>query len=117
MSNFLNQGWVGSVIGLIGICAGFFFFRKSLRLPDPRVTFKSDHVLTWGGKNELPSGIQIRFHDEQVPRIARSVVRIWNAGSGCLTKDHISEHDNLRFVLANGGKFLDAVLIKESNSS
>jgi|GEM_PF-3138344 len=115
MLDILGKGWIGTITGLIGIFLAYYFYRKSLRLPEPRITFKSDHAITWAESQELPAGVKVSFNDKNVPRVARSVVRIWNNGTGCLTKELISEHDNLRFTLENGGEFLAAKLLKESN--
>lgn len=117
MIDILNKGWVGSCLGLLGIIFAYYFYRKSLRIPVPKISFMSDHAISWPGSEEFPPGIQVLFEDKTVPRVARSVIRIWNSGTGCLTKDLISEHDNLKFSLENGGEFLAVSLLKQSSSA
>lgn len=114
MVNFLNQGWVGIVIGLV---VSIYFYRKSERLPEPRVTFISDNAITWGKQDKLPSRVEVRYDGVPVQRISRSLVRIWNGGNGCLSKDLVPEHDRVRFHLPTGGKFLRASILKENNPS
>ncbi len=114
MVDFINQGWVGIAIGIV---VSIYFYRKAERLPEPRVTFISDHALTWDKKDKLPSGVEIRYDGIPVQRISRSLVRIWNAGNGCLTKDLVPAHDRVRFHLPTGGKFLRANILKENNPS
>jgi hypothetical protein len=115
MLSLLNEGWVGSAIGLIGIAVGVALYRKSLRIPKPRVSFRSDQALTWPSISALPEGMSITYHGKAVPRVARSVIRIWNAGQGCFPKSLIAEHDSLRFTLENDGTFLQAIVLRESN--
>lgn len=110
--DFFGKGWVGITIGT---ATAYYFYRESLRLPIPKVTFKADHALTWSDREDLPPGVEISFDGVKVPRIARSMVRIWNAGSGCLNKELIPLHDPLKLTLDNGGLFVRAAVLKETN--
>lgn len=117
MLSFLSNGWVGNVIGLIGIAVGYCLYRKSLRIPEPRITIQADHALTWNDNQELPPGFDIKFNGASIPRVARSVVRLWNGGTGCLRKELVPSHDPLRLVLEKDGCFLSTALLNCTNPS
>ncbi|MDP2963943.1 MAG: hypothetical protein Q8N54_14400 [Sulfurimicrobium sp.] len=117
MLEFLEMGSVGSILGLIGIAMSFYFYIKSLRIPEPRIAFRAEQALTWSDNDEFPKVVEIYFNKEKVPRVARSMVRIWNAGRATLGKELVPEHDRLKLVLENGGVFLGAAILKDTNKA
>lgn len=100
--SFLNQGWVGIVIGVALTVAAFFASRKRAK---PCAHLIASHELAWAGSPQLPPGIGLQFRTEEIPRIARGVFRFWNSGSEALESQKVSSADPLRLEIPDG-KFL-----------
>lgn len=112
-----TETWIAISLGFLGILFGYYYYKKSLRVPDPRATLTTVDFLSYQYSDTLPKGIEIFFKKEKVPRIAASKIRIWNAGAGCLTKDLIAENDVLKLKLKDGGKFLYSAILAETSKA
>lgn len=75
-------------------------------------------MIGWGGTAKMPPGVIVHFHDEAVPRISRSIVRIWNSGNAILEKSQVAPSDPIRInLLSPTSKILYFAPIKESNKA
>ncbi len=73
-------------------------------------------MIGWGGTATMPPDVNVFFHDEAVPRIARSLIRIWNSGNATLENSQIAASDPIRISLQNkDSKILYYAPIKTSN--
>ena len=66
--DFLNQGWVGSLVGIIGVIVGLFLYKRSTRTATPAYQKSSLRLL---GQNEdiLPEEVTVFFKDEEIARL------------------------------------------------
>jgi hypothetical protein len=111
MIDFLNQGWVGVLIGsLFSLASLYYGFRRAV----PKATIEASHELTWGNSPKLPSGFELTFHGQKIPTISRGVLRIWNSGNETLGGELVPSHDQLRIEIPDG-EFLLVATIKETN--
>jgi len=110
LSELLNPGWVGSVIGLFGIVAAIVTFRIS-RI-GPRPVFKLRVLRLISRKAQvLPSDIEIRFKDTPVQHLMRTQIIFWNSGTALVRGSDIVEHDPLRFAFKSPGEILSAEVL------
>ena len=74
-----NQSWLGTGVGLIGLIAGYVFYRNSNI--GPRPVFQSRALNLIGkGHPALPEDIEIIFQRQSVERLTKTYVIVWNSG-------------------------------------
>lgn len=113
MVEFFNQGWVGSLIGLIGVILGILglvAYRVSRIGPRPTFQFHSRRLI---GKQEqeLPTEIDVLFNKQPVPRLTSSRIVFWNSGNSTVHGNAIVSGDPLRCEF-DDGSILKAHVIK-----
>ena len=92
---FLNQGWVGTIIGTAGAALAAFLYWRS-RIPGI-IAFQSKDVSMIGdGDAVFPADVTIQYQGTPVPRITSSTVWMWNAGKKTVRGSDIVAHDPLR---------------------
>ena len=70
---FLSQGWVGSLIGIIGIVIGYILYRASLIGPRPVFQYRSLNLIE-KEKQALPSDVEIFFRGKKVSRLTKTYI-------------------------------------------
>lgn len=112
MKEFLNQGWVGSALGVIGIVSatimGLLFKSRS------RITTQVNSLQLLGSNPVLPKEIEFLFRGRRVPNVTLSHVSIWNMGNTTLKRDQIVTTDPLRIVTSVGGTVLEATILQRT---
>jgi hypothetical protein len=98
----VDVGVVGIVVGAAGIALAFLFYFRPRRSRRPTYTVTGNRVV---GPTE--KRIEIRFRQQIVPRVTRTVVVFVNSGPGTIVEDDIVETDPLHVVLTDG-EILDA---------
>ena len=73
MLELLNQGWIGSILGFLGIIVGLLLYRSSKIGARPTCQMKSLRLIG-GDEQALPSEIEIRFKDKNIPRITNTKI-------------------------------------------
>ena len=112
MYEFFNQGWVGSVIGLLGLVVGvigLYLYFKSRIGPRPAFQMRSLRLI---GKEEqqLPRDVQILFNKTEVSRLTLTRVWIWNCGTETIRGSQMVEDDTLRCVFDPDTRILSATV-------
>lgn len=116
LQEYLSLNWIGSTIGLVSILIALYLYAKSIKRPRLSLHIQAGRMISWGTLDEMPKGISVIFEGEQVPRICRSVVRIWNSGSATLDQSQMAPADPLRIKLSqSNSRFLFHSKIKENN--
>lgn len=113
---FFNQGWVGSVIGLVGIPIGYLIARHVRHKGNPCYQ-QSAHVLLGGGEDDLPSEVVIKYDGDDVKKLTRTSIIFWNHGTEMLNGEDIVQSDPLRLEFSDGVKILSAKIIKKTKVS
>ncbi|TLG77015.1 hypothetical protein [Methylocystis sp. B8] len=109
----LSPGWVGSLIGIIGILIGLIFYFRSRQRA--RLVCQKSALRLLGHKHiELPSEISVNFRGREIPRLARAALVIWNDGEKTISGDEIVSHDPLRIEVDQYGEVLSAVVVKST---
>ena len=105
-------GLIGIVISVLSLILGFTFFLLSRR--DYKVCFQTSTLKLIGGA--LPNNISIQVDgDEQISRLSKTTVRIWNSGRKALTQDKVAKLTKIHFD--KGDWIIDAEIVKESDST
>lgn len=111
VAQYLGLGWVGSLLGIAGIALSIWFYIKSVRKPSPIAAFESIR-LVGAVQSVLPETVTVQFRDRRVPRVNRSIVRIWNGGNLTLEGGSVSAVEPIRLQIEPGAEFLSVVVTK-----
>lgn len=112
--SFINQGWVGSMIGLVGVLlgiAGLLFFRAAKAKPRP--AFQVDALrLIERRSQELPDEVSISYKGVPVQRLTKTNLIFWNAGTDTLRWADVVSTDPLRMTFDKDSEILRADIVK-----
>src|SRR6266446_37633 len=108
---FLNQGWVGTFIAVMGIGVAYALYRKSRVSSRPAYQMRALRLLGLDNR-VLPDEIQILFKGKSVPRVTRTYMVFWNAGTATLRGTDLVADDPLCIQLAGEGEILTAAIAR-----
>jgi hypothetical protein len=113
--DFLNQGWVGSAIGIggiiIGALLGVYFYRRSRQGAQIAYHYKTVRVLGAMG-HTLPEAVKITFRNRQINNLCRTLILVWNNSDKTIYGANIVKEDPLRIRIGKGALVLDARIVK-----
>lgn len=112
---FLSPGWVGSLIGLVGIAAAaitYFLTRQRTRLSF-RYTGERLLGLSIDG---LPPGITVQYRGDDIARLTRTLLVFWNAGEKTILGGDVITSDPLRLLFPDDCRVLTASVLKETRA-
>lgn len=114
--SFINQGWVGSLIGLIGVVlgiAGLLFFRAAKAKPRPAYQVETLRLIEERG-HMLPDEVSINYKGAPVQRLTKTNLIFWNAGTDTLRWSDVVNTDPLRMVFDDEAEILRAKIVKST---
>ncbi|WP_141441353.1 hypothetical protein [Vreelandella titanicae] len=117
--NFFNQGWVGSLIGLIGIllgAVGIFSYRISKSIAKPSYQ-KSSLRLIGREENNLPQEVVVTYKGMVVDRLTKTTLILWNNGTEVLDGKDVVQTDPLVIAFLEGDSILSYKILKQANSA
>jgi len=113
--DLLGKGWVGSILGILGIALAIWFYLKSIKAPKLTVQIETSRMIGWGNHDDLPKTVEVTYQNVKVPRISKVLIRIWNSGTSTLERNLIPVVDQLRIELASkNSQILMSSVIKQS---
>lgn len=111
--NLMNQGWLGTLLGILGIVFGLATYLWSRKRTSLSYAYLGEHLL--GSKSDsLPEGISVQYQGEDIPRLTRSVIVLWNSGESTVMGSDLVDIDPLRFCVETDGELLSVSLLKAS---
>jgi len=116
MFQFFNQGWVGSLIGVIGIALGImgiFSYRISKSIAKPSYQ-KSSLRLIGREEDNLPSEVTVTYKGKVVERLTKTTLILWNNGSESLDGKNIVAADPLTLKFDEQDNILSYNIIKRT---
>jgi hypothetical protein len=81
--DFLNQAWLGTILGFIGVLTAIVIYRISLEKAIP-VYSEYSFPLIGQKKNLLPPAIEITFNKRIIQQLSKTYLTIWNSGKKTL---------------------------------
>lgn len=91
----LAPGWVGSLIGLLGIAAAGITYVLSRQRSI--ISYRTRGVRLLGhAESKLPKEVSVQYRGRDIPRLTRSVVVLWNDGEKTITGADIVGEDPIR---------------------
>lgn len=107
---FINQGWVGIIIG---ISISILTYKLSIKKPIPSYQRHSLEIIR---KNqlELSKDIKISYKDVLVENLTKIEIVFWNEGRDTLKNENIVVDDPLLFKFSNDTIILSAKIIKQT---
>lgn len=106
--SFFNQGWVGVLVGAIGVAIALYtIFRRT----KGRLIYQQSGIrLLDTGHSSLVDNVTVLYAEKQVPRISLSHVAIWNSGRSAVRLSDVSERGPISLQLIGEGEILEANL-------
>ncbi|MXZ10258.1 MAG: hypothetical protein F4Y79_12540 [Gemmatimonadetes bacterium] len=111
--NFFNQGWVGSLIGIVGLIIGWFLYKKNRRIAKPSFQ-KSSLRLLGGNEDNLPREVTILFKGEEVDRLTKTTLILWNNGTEVLDGEKIVGKDPIKISFNEGDSILSYKILQKT---
>lgn len=111
--DFLSPGWVGSLIGLAGIAAAvvtYYLTRQRSRLA---FRYAGERLLGLSSDG-LPTDITVQYRGQQIPRLTRTLVVVWNAGERTILGTDVVPSDQLRLKVEDDSAILAATVLKST---
>ena len=115
--SFFNQSWVGSATSLIGVLLaglGIFLYLRSRRSARPSYHLSSTRLLG-REENNLPQEVTVQFEGQDVDRLTKVKLILWNSGSEVLYGSKVVEEDPIKISLDQGDRFLSYHILKTTN--
>lgn len=110
--DFLSQGWVGTIIGILGVVIAIYTYKTTTIGPRLVYTWSSLKII---GKNEVtPDEIEIYFKGIKVPRVIKTTIIIWNSGNKTIEGSNIVKNDPLRLEFSENEEIIGASIIKRT---
>lgn len=109
---WLTEPWANVVIGLIGVLAGYVFFRLSQ--DHPRLTYRIIDTELVETRSDPDDPIGILFEDQPVPRVNKSLLYLWNSGRNTAKGKDIVQSDPLRLSFAEDARVLRAQVLTQT---
>lgn len=100
----LNQGWIGALIGLVGV---IFAIYQIVRRLGAKPSYQYDgQLLISNGRGLLPNEVSVLFNGAAVPRISMTYIVFWNDGQSTIRGSDILDTSPVTF------SFKDAQILK-----
>lgn len=107
---FLNQGWVGAVIGVIGVGFGIY---QILHRAGPKLSYQYiGQRLIDGGEALLPQNVVVQYDGKPVKRLSLSQIIVWNGGEAAIRGQDIVDDDPVRFCFGDDAEILSVEIEK-----
>lgn len=114
--SFFNQGWVGSLLGFVGIIVGalgIFSYKISKSIAKPCFQILSLRLL---GRNEdnLPKEVTVLFKGKEVDRLTKTTLILWNNGTEVLDGKDVIPSDPIQIAFDTDDNILSYKILKRT---
>ena len=113
--DYLAPGWVGSLIGLIGIAAAGITYVLSRQRAI--ISYRTRGVRLLGhAESKLPDEVTVLYRGKDIPRLTRSVVVLWNDGEKTVLGVDIVSEDPIRVDVGDDGSVVACTVLTTTRS-
>ena len=115
----MDANSIGIVLGIAGIVVGiavsYYFYRKSLRIKEPCITFKHNNLI----ENHVSKldGLDILYKGNKVENITVSRLLLWNEGADTINKEDIVAVNPPRISCYNNAIILEVRVLSTNNAA
>ncbi|MCI3197645.1 hypothetical protein GXP75_18610 [Bacillus sp. HU-1818] len=114
--DLFSQGWVGSLIGIIGIIIGifisFYFYTKGRIKRDFAYLLNTRRVV--GKDNFAAEDIEINVKGKSVNTLDNTIIKIRNNGNQTINGQDISAKDPIRLEVSSGEEIITATILNQT---
>uniref|UniRef100_UPI004056EEBE hypothetical protein n=1 Tax=Candidatus Electronema sp. TaxID=2698783 RepID=UPI004056EEBE len=107
----LSPGWVGTIASLLGLIVGLIVAVVTRQRTRLAYCYAGKRLLGLA-TDGLPEGITVHYRGQDIPRLTRTLVVLWNAGEKTILGDDLVTKDPLRLKLRGDGRVLAATVLK-----
>ena len=109
----LAPGWVGSLIGLVGIAAAAVTYILSRQRSI--ISYRTRGVRLLGhAESKLPNEVNVQYRGKDIPRLTRSVVVLWNDGERTISGADIVQEDPICIDAGADSSIVACTLLKST---
>jgi hypothetical protein len=109
---FLNQGWVGVIVGIVGVIIAIITYKRSMI--GGRLVYQWNSLNIIGKNEKTPDEIEIYYKGKKVPRIIKTRIILWNSGNKTVDGERIVKNDQLRLEFGNNEEIIRAYVQKKT---
>ncbi|QAW01710.1 hypothetical protein ES969_17640 [Bacillus subtilis] len=114
--DLFSQGWVGSLIGVIGIIIGifisFYFYSKGKIKRDFAYLLNTRRVV--GKDNFATEDIEITVKGKSVNKLVNTIIKIRNNGNQTINGQDTSVKDPIRFEVSSDEEIISASILNQT---
>jgi hypothetical protein len=109
-------GIAGFALGIIGLIAGYVFYRKGMKIKDPAYSIKSYNVIA--GYSSKYKNLTVSYKKEKIENFTISKILFYNRGAETITRQDIATLNQIK-VITNlaSASIIDASVIQVNNPS
>lgn len=113
--SFFNQGWLGFLLGILGLVFGYFSYKRGKR--DPHISFeRSTKTLISGVPKSLKTRVAISIDGIPSTDLLSTRLVVWNSGSAAVTINSFPQGGELLIKSSSIEEILGFDILKATNS-
>lgn len=116
---FFNQGWVGSLIGIVGTILGIigiFSYKISRSSAEPMYQ-KCCLRLLGREEDNLPKEVTVLFKGKEVDRLSKTTLILWNHGTEILDGKDVVSSDPITITFDGDDNILSYKILKKTKKT
>ncbi|GED04424.1 hypothetical protein [Bacillus atrophaeus] len=110
--DLFSQGWVGSLIGIIGIIFAVYSYSKGKIKRDFAYLLSTRRVV--GKDNFAAKDIEINIKGKSIKTLDNTIIKIRNNGNETINGQDISAKDPIRFEVNSGEEIISATILNQT---
>jgi hypothetical protein len=107
----MDKAWFGTIIAILGVGIAIYFYFKTRVVVSISSQMRGIRLIGSQAVAISPA-LTVLYHDQKVPRLARSEVVIWNDGNSTIKGGDIVQSDSLRLEFGTDVQILEASVVR-----
>ena len=109
----LDHGWVGSLLGIVGLAAAFIFYIKSKRTMRLSAYFSHMKIIS-PQISSVPDDVKILYKSSEIRKLSKTNVILWNSGTETIHGSSVVDDSPLSIEFLKDTTVLRCQIIKET---